>query len=87
MSTQLLWACAITVLLGIVLGSIRYFFYKKPQKERENAGQELLRKIATHEYTKSTMPNNYPEYPGELENTDAQEYLEFVDSGILNYIK
>ena len=87
MYVQSLWAMGIIIILGIIAGLIRYFIYGNPQKHKETSGEMLVNKIATHEYPKNYMPNDYDEYPGELEKVDTEEYMDFVDSGILKYIK
>ncbi len=83
----MLWYWLVACLIAIIFGVVKFSLYRMPRRKRETAGQVLLEKIVTGEYTKTTLPNNYPEYPGELEETDAREYLEFIDSGILDYIK
>ncbi|NDO50693.1 hypothetical protein FMM75_15260 [Lachnospiraceae bacterium MD335] len=76
----------IIVSLGVLLAILRYIMAEKNEKGI-SYGKLLTEILAAKGYTKANMPNEYPVYPGALEDKDTEEYIEFISEDILKLIK
>lgn len=72
--------------IGFFLATLRYIILEK-NREKISYGKLLIEILSANGYQKTNMPNEYPEYKGELENEDTEEYLEFITPDILELIK
>ena len=76
----------VMVLLAIAVGLfVCVARYAKYVKERYNISYSelLIGMIKRAEYVKAVLPNDYPDYPGELEDKDTEEFISYLKSGIL----
>lgn len=76
----------IILILGILLGVIQYIGAEKNER-KISYGELLIEMIRGKQYKKSYMPNDYPDYAKELEDKDTKEYIDFISSGVLKFIK
>lgn len=76
--------CA-TLGLGMVLGCLQYRMDKKNAHKKRAGffGKMLIARIQSEEYTKPVMGNDYDSYPGNLEEQDTAEFIQFLTSGVL----
>lgn len=72
--------------LVLVAGFISIFKFISSEKKAKNVSYAdiLIAMINTFKYKKNVLVNDYPEYHGELEKNDTNEFIDFLDTGILN---
>ena len=92
----------VIIVFGTILGVLRYIKEQKVEKTSINVekiveqkqtqprvcgGEVFVQAITQRNYLKVYMTNDYPEYSGELEEQDTQEYIDFITPDILRLIK
>lgn len=77
---------ALIIATGLFLAILRYILAEKSIK-KISYGELLTEILEAKGYKKANMPNEYPVYPGELEEKDTAEYIEFISGDILKLIK
>ena len=72
--------------LVLVAGFISIFKFISFEKKTKNVSYAdiLIAMINSLGYMKSVLVNDYPEYHGQLEKNDTDEFIDFLDTGILN---
>lgn len=59
------------------------YIIKEKRSQRTTYGQILIEMIKSLKFKKTTLGNDYPEYPGTLEQTDTNEFIDYLETGIL----
>ena len=73
---------ALILIAGFI--SIAKFIAAEKNCSNVSYSKILVEMIKTLKYKKEVLNNDYPEYHGELEKVDADEYIAFLDTGILS---
>ncbi len=86
MISEFIMPGVVTVCASIILSIITICGRKKNQSEEKIGlySEEFIEKIITKEYLRSHLPNDWDEYPGENEKKDTEEFIQYINSGILN---
>jgi len=76
---------ALAISIGLFLSVVRFIIRTKGENN-STYGALLIQMIKAPKYYKDVMPNDYPEYPGAVEEKDTKEYVSYLQSGILERI-
>ena len=70
----------------LAAGFISIFKYIAAEKKAKGVSYAdiLIDMIKSLIYKKEVLDNDYPEYNGELENNDTLEFINFLNTGILD---
>lgn len=63
--------------------SILKYIVVEKKTEKVSYAELLIKMIKSFQYKKEVLDNDYPEYHGELEQKDTNEFIDFLDMGIL----
>ena len=71
------------IVLGILISVAKYIAKEKKNKKISFASL-LIEMIKSLTYKRHVLDNDFPVYPGDLEIQDTEEYISFLDSGVLD---
>ena len=72
----------LVIAIAILISVVKFIISEKKTKE-VSYSELLIQMIKSLKYKKDVLNNNYPPYTGELESKDTNEYIDFLDTGIL----
>ena len=73
------------VAIGILVSVVKYIVNEK-KSQKTTYSDVLIRMIKAVLYKKSVLDNDYPNYPGELEKKDVDEYVSYLHTGVTKLI-
>lgn len=77
----------VAVLLAVgALISVGKFIAQEKENKNSTYATIFIEMINSLMYKKQVLNNDYPEYPGELEKRDTEEFIEYLSCGILQII-
>lgn len=79
----------VIVLLVLAIGaliSVVKFIMQEKEIKNSTYASIFIELINSLSYRKQVLDNDYPEYPGELEEKDTNEFVDYLSSGILQII-
>lgn len=75
----------IAILVSTIISILRFAVHIKG-KQLPSFASRFITMIAIPIYYKDVMDNDYPIYPGELEDQDTEDYITYLQTGILQDI-
>ncbi|MFI3213498.1 MAG: hypothetical protein R3Y24_09150 [Eubacteriales bacterium] len=75
----------IIVFAILLLGITKLLVGKQEVNDKRDITESkyFIKEIMNHKYKKAVLANNYHTYTSDKENSDAREYIEFLEKGVL----